>query len=197
MPVTAASFPEYPSRPAAQYPNKAVTQGLTVAVVPLDDAKEQQRYFNLRFQSKGFRPVFLVMDNDSSTDSFILRVDRINFADPNAQGKPAVGALPVARSKSRAIATNLGATAAGFFVPGAGLVSAFATSHSADVQQNLLHKALRTMTLAPGKSSRGFVYVPVVNVPMDKSLPSGKTLRMTIPILRAGTDEVVNLDVTF
>jgi hypothetical protein len=75
----AHSFPDYPVRAADQYTVKADKNGVVVGVEAVEDPKDQQTYFNTKLRQKGFLPVFIVVNNNSSTESFILEKQNVGF----------------------------------------------------------------------------------------------------------------------
>src|SRR5437016_14425977 len=75
----AATFPDYPLRSITEYAVSVTQSGFALAAHPVEDAREQKTYFNTEFAPKGFLPVFIVMQNHSSTDSFLLRKNDIAY----------------------------------------------------------------------------------------------------------------------
>jgi hypothetical protein len=147
-------FPDYPVRPANDYTVKAERNGVVVGVEAVEDLKDQEIYFNTKLEPRGFLPVFIVVNNNSSTESFILEKGNIGFGGVSDRSTANAG-----------------------------------TTFGTEVQQNILKKTLQSVTLSPGVSVHGFLYIPIPrNGPRDK-------IHLQVPIARAGTHEtfVLNL----
>jgi hypothetical protein len=72
-------FPDYPLRPAGEYAVKAEKNGVVIGAEAVEDLKDQETYFNTKLGAKGFLPVFIVVNNNSSTESFILEKQNVGF----------------------------------------------------------------------------------------------------------------------
>jgi hypothetical protein len=185
LPVYAADkFPDYPVRPAGDYSVTAERAGLIVGVQLVEDLKDQKTYFNTELTHKGLIPVFIVIQNGSSSDSFLFDKSGIKF------GQVALSGFTPKTSM------NPGETAAfnssAFLVPVAGAVLVLIHFSNAErVQQNILRKEMQSRTLSPGMSVHGFLYLPV-----PKKGPREK-IRLQVPITRAGTGEMFVLEVVF
>jgi len=166
----AHSFPDYPVRPAGEYANKVAAAGFIVAVEPVEDAEQQKVYFNARLGGKGILPVFIVIQNNSATDSYLF-------------DKSAVGLGETAE------VTGKGARKTASMLGSGGLLDLTLVKEVTDVRENLMKKEVRSKTLSPGSNVHGFVYVPV---PTDAPR---KKMHLQVPLTnaRSGENEVVNL----
>ena len=163
-------FPDYPARSAGEYSNKVTTAGLIVAVEPVEDPTQQKTYFNSRLSSNGILPVFVVIQNNSATDTYLFDSSAVGLGDaPDVTGKG-----------TRKTASRLGS---------GGLVDLTLVTDATDVRENLMKKQVRSKTLSPGSSVHGFVYVPV---PTDAPR---KKIHLQVPLTnsQSGETEVVNL----
>jgi hypothetical protein len=176
----AASFPDYPILKARDCAVTTEAAGVTIGVQPVDDLKEQKEYFNAVLTSQGFVPVFVVLQNGSNGDSFLIDTSKITYGSADSE----IAAPKVGLRKAAAITT--------FFVPFVGpFAAAKIISGPLQVQQNLLKKGLESTTLSTGASAHGFLYVPVPkNAPREK-------IRLRVPITKAGTNDTFILDVAF
>lgn len=174
-PVYAAhKFPDYPVRPAGDYAVTAERAGLIIGVQPVEDLKDQKTYFNTELTPKGFIPVFVVIQNGSSGDSFLF--DRTN-----------VGYAGISNASS----PNVGSKAVDTMALFGGLLWLKLVANASQVQQNLLKIELQSKTLSPGTSVHGFLYIPV-----PKNAPRPK-IRLQVPVTRAGTSETYVLNLIF
>src|SRR5262245_66290170 len=63
--VAAQKFPEYPVQSASQYPSCQTKNGIRVAIEPIGEGDKQKKYFGAKFESQGFLPVLVVLENAS------------------------------------------------------------------------------------------------------------------------------------
>jgi hypothetical protein len=174
----AAEFPEYPVRSTGEYPVFASALGLKIGAVAIEDAKEQKTYFNTEFAPKGYVPIFVVLENQSANDSFLLRKDDIKYGSGS----------PDASSKAGKV---VGYASLAALSLGGAIVAMKLISNASQVQQDILKKELQSKTLSAGTSTHGFLYVP-----MEK-LPKGavrQKIHLRIPVTHVGTNESVDLD---
>ena len=165
--VAATKFQEYPAHPANECSVQGETDGLLIGAQPLS-ANDQETYFRTKLSAKGVLPVYLVFENSSAQESFYFDNAKITYgasayAAPNVTGSPGTVALAV-------------------------LVSPLFMNHDFELQRNMLRRELRSATISPGASVRGFLYVR-----MGKG--SGESSHLRIPVVKAssGEDFVVDL----
>ncbi len=84
-------FPDYPVRPADQYTSKTEKNGVVAGAEAVEDPRDQQTYFNARLTRKGFLPVFVVINNNSSSESFILEKQNVGFVGVSNRASDAAG----------------------------------------------------------------------------------------------------------
>jgi len=183
QPSGAASFPEYPVKPAREYPTAIEKSGLVVAVVPVEDRKDQRTYFGIDLRSKGFIPILLVIENRTSQESFLLNKEDLMYS-PSGRSE---SALPNPAHPSRAdkAVAIVGA------VPMYAFVATIAAARSKDLRQHLLRTELQSATLSPGVSVHGFIFVRE-----QGGYSSRQKIQLTLPFRRSGSDEVVVIDPT-
>lgn len=177
-------FPDYPARKASDCAVTGRSGELVVGVQPIEDLKDQKTYFNIESTPKGFIPVYIVLENGSSGDSFLFDRTAIKLGQGGSSGS------------SPKTTMNAGKTAAidsgAVFLPLAGSIFGIIAFNKADaVRQNIMAKEVQSKTLSPGVSVQGFLYVPV-----PKKGPRGK-IHLQIPVTRTGTGEMLVLDVIF
>jgi len=184
VPVSRAdNFPDYPVRAAGDYTVKAEKGTLVVAVQIVEDPKEQETYFHTKLAPKGFLPLFIVVQNGSTTDSFLFDKTKITIGRAGASGKG-----PQVNSKAGEI-TAIGSLAAISMV--GALIAMKLMANATHVQQNILKKEIQSKTLSPGESVHGFLYLAV-----PKNAPREST-QLRVPLAKSGTDETLNLDLVF
>lgn len=181
-------FADYPVPKASECAAIAQRAGLVIGVQPVEGLNDQKAYFSTELTPKGFVPVFMVLENGSSGDSFLFDKTAIKVGQAGLSGSTPKTSM----NKGKAAAIDSGAIASAFFVPLAGAFFAIMAFNNADaVRQNILRKEVQSKTLSPGVSVHGFLYVPV-----PKKGPREK-IRLQVPVTRSGTDETLVLDVVF
>ena len=184
LPCLAASFPDYPVKPASEYPNIVVKSNLAVAAVPIDDTLDQYKYFGMDLKSKGFLAVFLVMENRASNDSFLLQKEALMYGPAGRSGSNLANpAKPSTADKALSVAT---------YVPYYGIMAHLMASKSQRLKQNLLEKELQSVTVSPSVSVHGFIFVPA-----HWKHSSRDKIQLGIPFVRSGSDDRITIDLEF
>lgn len=175
-PVSAgAKFEPYPDKKAAECTANNQSDGLAIGAQSMDNTGDQKRYFGTNMTEKGYLPVYLVVENTSSTDSFLFDKSNVALAAASA------GAVKEARSKK-------GETFAMFGI--GGIFTIMAITKGTEVQQNLLKKEVQSKTLSPGVSVRGFLYIPI---PKEGARVG---ISLQIPLVNSRTSEVRVINIT-
>jgi hypothetical protein len=162
--------PDYPVRPASEYVNKVVRPGVIVAVEPVEAPDEQKTYFDSRLSSKGILPVFVVIQNTSTTETYLFDSSAVGLGE----------AAELTGKGARKAASRLGS---------GGLVDLTLITELSDVRENMMRKQVRSKTLAPGSSVHGFIYAPVSTDAARKQIH----LQVPLTSTQSGETEVVNL----
>lgn len=179
----AASFPDYPVKAATDYSSAVAKSGLTVAAIPMDDPQDQLKYFGMDMTSRGYIPVFVVLENQTSAESFLLSKEAMMFGP--AAGPGAVMVNPAVRSKADK------ALAASAYVPYYGLLATIMDSKFSKLRQHILGVELQSTTLSPGSSAHGFVFIPAR---WKRSIRD--KIQLTLPVARSGGGESVTIGLT-
>jgi hypothetical protein len=165
----------YPDKKASECMAKAQRDGLAVGAQSMDDTRDQKLYFGTNMTEKGYLPVYLVVENNSSADSYLFDKSNVALAGTSAD------AVREARSKK-------GETFAMFGI--GGIFAMRAITKGTEVQENLLRREIQSKTLSPGVSVRGFLYVPIPK----EGARGGISLQ--IPLVNTRTDEVQVINIT-
>lgn len=173
-------FPSYPDHRAQDLAFTAEKAGLVIGALPVDDSKDQMTYFNVELTGRGYVPLYIVLENKSSGDSFLFDKTAITLG-----WVAATGAGPTERSKAGEVMAGLGGPNGNLIM---GLVGEKLIANAADVQQNFLKKEVESKTLSPGTSVHGFLYAP-----LPKEGLKGK-IDVQIPVIKAGTNEKLIMD---
>jgi hypothetical protein len=169
VPLTFAKpkLTEYAERKASECAVTAQRSGLVIGVQPIENSYEQLTLFNIDLSSKGYISVYIVLENGSSRDSFLFDKTDIGYATIPRDGG--------------------GSSQAG----SAGLDVIKLISGSLKIQEILLKKQVHSMTLSPGESVHGFLYIPV------SAGASRQKVHLQVPIIKAGTSETHVLNLIF
>jgi hypothetical protein len=181
----AASFPQYPVKPARDYPTAEEKSGLVVAAVPVEDQKDQHTYFGIDLRSKGYIPVLLVIENQTSNESYFLRKESLMYSPAGRSGST----LPNPANPSRA---DKAVAVAGAVPTIYTFMATLAASRSKELRQHLLGTELQSATLSPGGSAHGFIFVPGTH----GGHSSRQKIKLTVPFTRSGTNEEVTINST-
>jgi hypothetical protein len=171
----ARKFPEYAVRPAGDYSVKAERAGLTIGVEPVEDLQAQKTYFSTELKPKGFIPVFVVIQNGSSEDSFLFEKTNVGYTGVSGDSTPKM------RSK----------VGEGLALLGPGIIAIKLIANATEVQENMLKKEVQSKTLSPGASVHGFLYIPV------PKKGSREKIHLQVPMTKSGTSETFVLNLIF
>src|SRR5262245_44386989 len=95
----AQKFPDYPVRSAAQYSSCQTKNGIRMAIEPVNEGDKQKKYFGAKFESQGFLPVLVVLENATESSSALLRRDLVTYGIGDDQSKSSAGDIS-AKSKT-------------------------------------------------------------------------------------------------
>ena len=169
----AQKFPDYPVLSASQYSSCQTKNGIRMAIEPVNEGDKQKKYFGVKFESQGFLPVLVVLENASESSSALLRRDLVTYGIGDNQSKSGGAGDISAKSKTGETVAVAGAVA---FLP-AMFIGAIMVARATEVKQNILVKELRSQTIAPGKAGCGFLYVPVGKPGTEK-----RKFRLNVPL---------------
>jgi hypothetical protein len=158
----APRLPEYNVQPIDNYTNKQSKNGLVIAIRPMTENDEYEKYFGENLRSSNILTVLIVIDNQSSS-SVILSNDRISLGHGN------ISDISNADSNYKEPFSS----AAGAIAVTSPLLLPFISMSAAkadEVKHNMLTKEFHSDTLSPGDKTHGFVYFKL----KDKDLTSDK-----------------------
>jgi hypothetical protein len=142
---------------AASYPVHQGQNRLIVAMKPMCDPTENKRYFVVvDLLSAKVLPILVLITNQSGSHSFLILREKCAFLDMNASGSAESTGLGGTKT-----AQVLGGVAV---LAGSPLLIPLAAKMGSDsviIKHNLVVNELQTHTLEPGKSTFGFLYVPL------------------------------------
>lgn len=183
----AANFPDYPLRAANSYQHAVDQSDVVVAAEVVSDTESQKKYFHVDFTKKNYLPIFVVLNNQSSTSSLIVKPEEIGVSSGQDQTS---SNGDVASGRSKAGERIELASAIAISLPGL-VVANYMMEKALDVRQNILKKELRGVTLSPGQSAHGFVYIPLQELTHDVG-----RLTMRVRVHRPGEDKPIDIEIS-
>jgi len=173
----AQRFPDYPVHPAGEYAVKVAKAGVVIAGEPVWEVEQQKKYFGANLRARGYLPVLLVIENAPQADEFLFDYSAVGLGEnPDLDGK---SAKKTANSKTSGGVIDLT------------LLKADGSLKDVGIRENLVKRHIRSTTLGPGSTVRGFVYIPV-------SAQGERTpIHLQVPLTNAKSGEIEVFNITF
>jgi hypothetical protein len=149
-------IPPYKADALNTYKNQAAKNDLHIAVQPMTDKEQQEKYFGVVLTDAGVLAVFIIAENHSASQRFMLRDDLISL-----QNKATKQIFPKPLKTDVADDSDLESTRRTSEFLGSILLSLALAKNSVDtkaIQDNLFDKTLYTQTILPGKTAEGFAF---------------------------------------
>jgi hypothetical protein len=173
----APRFPDYPVKAAREYSAKVSKAGILVAVEPVWEIEQEKKYFDANLRARGYVPVLLVIEDASPTDEFLFDYSAIGLPD----GSEVVGKSAKRTANSKTSGGIIDLT----------LLKTDSSLKDVAIRENLIKRHIRSTTLGPGSTARGFVYIPV----SSEGAPT--PIHLQIPLTNAKSGEIEVFDITF
>jgi len=198
--VAPMRIPPYKADAFDTYKNQVGKNDLHIAVCPMTDKEQLEKYFGVVLTDVGVLAVFIIAENRSASQHFMLRDDLISL-----QNKTTKQILPKPFQTDVADDSNLEGTRRASLIvsnvllsPAAIGLSLALAKHSVDtkaMQDNLFDKTLYTQTVLPGKTAEGFAFFKLSDSKIDLS---EKKVNLKDLLLRLqATDEGTQLTYDF
>lgn len=158
-------IPAYKSEPLDMYKNQRSWNNLHIAVMPMTDQSEQDKYFGKVLTKEGILPVFIIAENRSSSQRFMLRDNLISL-----QQKAVTGKLAKPSQKDAADDSDLEGLRGASQLVGSVFLSLALAKNSVDtkaIQDSMFDKTLYTQSVLPGKSAEGFAFFKLPDAKMN------------------------------
>jgi hypothetical protein len=175
-------LPPYEAQSIDNYKNIQVKDGLVVAMHPIIDAQESERYFGTDLLSSHILAVLLLSENRAPSSSFILSKEHISLG----AGLPEV---QQARDKVRSEAAGeaVAWTGAVLISPLMMGIAMKLLSDATVINHNFKAREFQTKTLSPGQRAEGFLYF---QLPEKKKLPGQWVIHIkAIEAINKGTKD--------
>jgi hypothetical protein len=154
-------IPPYKADAFHTYKHQLAKNDLHIAVQPMTDKEQQEKYFGVVLTDAGVLAVFIIAENRSTSQRFMLRDDLISL-----QNKTTKQIFSKPLKTDVADDSNLETTRRVSEFLGSIFLSLALAKNSVDtkaIQDNLFDKTLYTRTVLPGKTAEGFAFFKVSN----------------------------------
>lgn len=188
------SVTELKTRPADSYAQHQQKNGVIIGIHPMTDKEEIKETFRINLLDKGLLPILLIVENQSTSTSFILAKEKVLLLREATGLENPSGRKEVAPGTKGTALDTVPVTIAALITPASVPLLFIGTKMNSDatvIQHNLADKELYTRTLGPGQKAEGFVYF---QYPIG-SPPSGPH-HMTLELKNPSTSEVSLFDFT-
>lgn len=187
--VAEDKFPPYPVKSATLYSSCQTKNKIRVAIEPISEREQQKKHFDITFESQGFLPVLVVLENGADDGSLLLQRDLVTYhikddqTKGNSTGSPVVGSKAGQSVTAVAMVAVATASALGIAVP-AMFIGLKMIAAASKVKQNILVQELRTQTIPSGKAGSGILYLPI-----GKPGTGKRVVVLNIPLSITGSQE--------
>ena len=153
-------LPEHPTQPLSSYPYSEVKDGLAVAIQPLTNPQESEKYFGTDLLSSGIFAVFVSAENRGSPSTFILLKERfvLRAGQTDAHDVSGRGQIEPGAGTAAVAVTSVGFVVAPVLMFPALFVATKMLSNEEVVKHNFTVKELQAKTLSAGEETHGYVY---------------------------------------
>ena len=180
-------IPAYQAKSVSAYTLSHTKDGLSIAVYPITDEKESDKYFGTNLSEAGILAVMVMAENAAggssktlSPENFSLNRGHVSSLSTKVSGKfgkssvgqglamvaPVIGGLPLL------------------------LVAASMMANATVVKHNLEQRAFRSKTLSAGKQTEGFVYFKLP----DEELESGEVWVMRVDAIDMKSRDTIDFE---
>lgn len=182
----AITVPDYPQdKPVSSYTKAAPVKELHIAIQPMTDRKEQEKYFGKDLLKDGVLPIYIMAENRHPSTSFILNKDMISLKESKEKTDlPQATSEDVADPSTGQTVSTIGAATIILipliFLPISLYMGFYGTKMACDAtvtQYSTASQALYTHTLSPGNKVEGFVFF---KIPDNKSDFKGWSLALQV-----------------
>ena len=182
-------IPAYQAKSVSAYTLSHTKDGLSIAVYPITDEKESDKYFGTNLSEAGILAVMVMAENAAggssktlSPENFSLNRGHVSSSSTKASGKfgksPAGQGLLIAYPFFGVIGLPL-------LLAGASMMA-----NATVVKHNLEQRAFRSKTLSAGKQTEGFVYFKLP----DEKLESGEVWVMRVDAIDMKSRDTIDFE---
>lgn len=164
----------YHADPFASYGNQTAKNDLHIAIQPMIDKDEQEKYFGVVLSDAGILPIFVFAENRNVSNRFMFRDDHIELRNKITNARYPKPLLTDASDDSHLEGTKKTALIAGNVLLSAPLLFASLglarnSEKVKSIQDNMFEKTLFSQTILPGKTANGFAYFKIADSSIDLS----------------------------
>ena len=182
-------LPDHPLQPVSYSPYSQVKDGLAIAIQPLTNSQESEKYFGVDLLAAGILAIFVTAENRDSPSSFLVSKEQFSLR----TGQTEASSSPRRAQLSSEVPGEVVATAGALLISFPILfVGTKLISDANVVKHNFAVKELQAKTISSGEEAHGFVYF---QLPQGYAGSSQWTLHVEVQDLRM--KEMKSFDFTF
>jgi hypothetical protein len=198
MGCSTINLPAYKGNSFNSYKNVIPKNDLHIAVQPMMDKAEQEKYFGRVMTDMGILPVFIIVENRSPSQSFVLNGDLVSLRSKNNKDTfPRPLKTDVADTAGGETMITVGSFSIILAPLIIGLVLFIVLNQNGGkmirdaeiIHHSLVDKTLYTRTISPGKTVEGFVYFKLPN-----NEANIKELSLLVQAAELGTQSTHNFE---
>lgn len=174
---TTMNLPEYKAEQIEQYSNLQTKNELSIAIRPIIDKAESEKYFGVSLLDANILALFIIAENRSTSSSFVISKEDF------ALGEHGVFSDELARDQrvgAEGSGKAVAVTGALLISPLLMFVGAKMVSDATVIKQNMTTKELTRRTISPGGRVEGFVYF---DLPQG-SIASATSLSLSVDVMK-------------
>jgi hypothetical protein len=145
---------DFESKPFDKYTYSQIKDGLAIAIHPISNKEESKKYFGTDLLSANILALYVIVVNRESSTEFLLLKDRVSLR----QSEHLLGSASNSDSVGSPEAGEDVIIVSAFFLFPMIFVGAQMVTDAFEVKHNFIKKELRSATLSPNESTKGFLY---------------------------------------
>jgi len=205
----APKISQYRANDFNSYSNQLEKSDLHVAVQPMTNEEEQEKYFGVVLTESGVLPIYVIAENRNPSHRFMLRDDHIllrNEITKNYFPKPlltdaADDSHLEGAKKSSLIAGNVALLATAGLASAPLLFTSLSLARNSEkvkiIQDNMFDKTFFTQIILPSKTAGGFAYFKISDTKIDLSNLNGEMKNLALIIQVTDESEESTCDFQF
>jgi hypothetical protein len=176
-------------KPVQTYRYVAEKNSIAVGIHPFVDSTESDKYFGTTLLDSNVLAVLVVVENRSSSSSYILTKDQCSLSTVRNQTPAGASGAPGASERLDA-GTGLAMAGAVLVSPVLLIAGLKLGSDSEMIRHNFHRLELRRQTISPGRTAHGVVYFELTDDQLKKPSPS-LVMQVSLQDLKTGAVETI------
>ncbi|MCK5270152.1 MAG: hypothetical protein KAJ46_05175 [Sedimentisphaerales bacterium] len=178
-------FPDYSPQKSDQPQYSQVKDGVFIAIHPLVDKVEMEKYFKVDLLGDNILAVFITVENRTPSSSYIVSKDHLLLENLGSGVNTDLENTQIGNDSKGQAVMSLGVISAVVFIP----IGAKMVSDAGMIRHNFLVKEIKTTTLFPGQQTNGFAYF---KLPQQSKNDNLLMLEINIKEIESGATKTFN-----